>query len=216
MSNSYVLNLTMGNPANPSSTDAQAGRFNSTKVDPTSKVWFQLNASPPPPLWPANTAVGQQVIMSTNPALNFLPTSFPDGQSFNCNLKDLIYVRVATDSSWGTTPLPTLITLSASFGRTDAAQHDGDTIPSPFLSPALPNVPATGFSLTRALSTNATSNDWIIYLGPATQNALNGAPIPPGGATQMRVYSFIVAAIASNSSGVVGNYGHDPQMIVVG
>ena len=212
MSNSYVLNLTMGNPANPSSTDAQAGRFDSTKVDPTSKVWYQLNGP-----WPA-TLVGQQVKMSTDPNINInLNQPFPDGQSFNCNLGDLIYIRVAADSSWGTTPVPTGITLSVNFGRTDTAQHDGDTIPSPFLVPSLPNVPATQFGIVSASPTNPAGNDWIIYLGPAIQNALNGAPIPSGGATRMRIYSFITAAVAFNSAQtVVGNYGHDPQMIVVG
>src|SRR5205823_8706509 len=123
MSSSYVLNLTMGNPAILSSTDAQAGRFDSTKVDPTSKVWYQLNGP-----WPA-TLVGQQVKMSTDPNINInLNQPFPDGQSFNCNLGDSIYIRVAADSSWDTTPVPTGITLSVNFGRTDTAQHDGDTI----------------------------------------------------------------------------------------
>jgi hypothetical protein len=211
MSNSYVLNLTMGNPANSSSSDAQAGRFDSNNVDPTSKIWYQLNAP-----WPTPT-VGSQVTMSTNPAANLQAPGFPDADAFNCNLGDLIYVRVVPDSSWGTPPAPpTLVTLSVNFGRIDTAHHDGDTIPSPFLAPSLPSVPATAFALLSASPTNTTSTDWIIYLGPAAQNALGGAAIPPGGATKMRTYSFIVAAVASNSSGVVGNYGHDPQMIVIG
>ena len=208
----YVLNLMMGNPA--SSTDAQAGRFNSSSVDPNSKVWFQLAANNP---WPTPDPPGQQVKMSTNPFLNMQnqPT-FSDAQSFNCNLSDLIYVRVAADSSWGNTP-PVQVTLAANFGRPDTSRHDGDTIPSPFLSPSvLAAVPVTNVVLGSALPTNPASNDWIIFLGAAKQNALGGAPIPSGGATSLRIYSFIVTAVASTAAGVVGNYGHDPQMIVIG
>jgi hypothetical protein len=214
MSNSYVLNLTMGNPANPSSTDAQAGRFNSNNVDPTSKVWYQLNAP-----WPTPT-VGTQVTMSTNPAANLQTPGFLDADAFNCNLGDLIYVRVVADSSWSAppvSPVPTSVTLSVNFGRVDTAHHDGDTIPSPFVAPSPAGVPATAFALRPASPTNPTSNDWIIYLGPATQNALGGHQIASGGATKMRIYSFIVAAVAFNSAPTaVGNYGHDPQMIVIG
>jgi hypothetical protein len=216
----YVLNLTMGNPANSSSTDAKAGRFNSSSVDPNSKVWFQLN---PNNLWPTPQP-GQQVTMTSNPTNNFLQTPFPDAQAFNCNLADNMYVRVAPDSSWGAPP--DLVTLSVNFGRTDAVHHGGDTIPSPFVVsvPSVStsvNVPATAFSLFSASPTSFI-NDWIIYLGPATQNALNNASIASGGATSLRTYSFIVAAVAFYSSNppssltVAGNYGHDPQMIVIG